>query len=96
MGNRNLKVLPLNRVEGDLEIRVEISDGVVREARCAGTMYRGFENIMLGRAPLDGLVITPRICGICSTSHLYAAAKALDMIYGVGVPRPPSAFATSP
>jgi hydrogenase large subunit len=49
-------------------------------------MYRGFENIMLGRSPLDGLVITPRICGICSTSHLYAAAKALDMAYGVQSP----------
>ena len=90
MGNRNLKILPLNRVEGDLEIQVEISDGVVSKARCAGIMYRGFENIMLGRAPLDGLVITPRICGICSTSHLYAAAKALDMIYGASVPRPPT------
>ena len=27
------------------------------------------------------LVITPRICGICSTSHLYAATTALEVAY---------------
>ncbi len=80
------KIIPLNRVEGDLEIHIELADSVVSEAWSVGTMYRGFENIMVGRAPLDGLVITPRICGICSTAHLYAAVKALDMIYGVHVP----------
>jgi len=51
----------------------------------SGIMYRGFENIMIGRAPLDGLVITPRICGMCCTAHLKAAAKALDMICNVTV-----------
>ena len=38
---------------------------------------------MLGRAALDGLVITPRICGICSLTHLNAAAEALDAISGI-------------
>ena len=84
---RKIEIYPLNRVEGDLEIAIELEDNVVIDARSAGTMYRGFENIMVGRAPLDGLVITPRICGICSTAHLYAAASALDMIYNVDVPR---------
>ena len=37
-------------------------------------MYRGIENLMTGRGPLDSLVITPRICGICTTAHLNAAA----------------------
>ena len=81
-----IKVYPLNRVEGDLEIRVELDNGFVKDAYSAGIMYRGFENIMIGRSPLDGLVITPRICGICSTSHLFAAAQALDMIYDVKIP----------
>lgn len=78
--------VPLNRVEGDLEIGVTLEDGVIVEARTIGTMYRGFEQIMLGRAPRDGLVITPRICGICSTSHLYAATLALEQIWGVTPP----------
>jgi hydrogenase large subunit len=43
-------------------------------------MYRGFENLLTGRGALDGLVITPRICGICTTSHQLAAVRALDMI----------------
>ena len=84
---RKIEIYPLNRVEGDLEITIELEDNIVIDARSAGTMYRGFENIMVGRALLDGLVITPRICGVCSTSHLNAAASALDMIYNVDVPR---------
>jgi Ni,Fe-hydrogenase I large subunit len=80
------KIIPLNRVEGDLEIQLEIEDDVVCDARSVGTMYRGIENLMTGRGPMDSLVITPRICGICTTSHLNAAAKALDMAYGVQVP----------
>ena len=78
--------LPLNRVEGDLEIFVEIANGVVSNAWSKGTMFRGFERMMEGRAAMDGLVITPRICGLCSLTHLNAAAEALDSIIGI---RPP-------
>jgi Ni,Fe-hydrogenase I large subunit len=81
------RIIPMNRVEGDLELQIEIDqDNVVRQARSVGTMYRGIENLMTGRAPLDSLVITPRICGICTTSHLSAAAEALDMAYSATVP----------
>jgi Ni,Fe-hydrogenase I large subunit len=80
------KIIPLNRVEGDLEIHLQIDDGRVTEAHSVGTMYRGFENLLIGRAPLDSLVVTPRICGICSTAHLLAAASALDMAYHAVVP----------
>ncbi len=86
MTKQRIQVYPLNRVEGDLEIQVEFENNVVSEAYSAGTMYRGFENLLIGRAALDGLVLTPRICGICSTSHLKAAAKALDQLFGVRVP----------
>ncbi len=78
--------IPLNRVEGDLEIQVDIKDGIVADVYSAGTMYRGFENILVERGAMDGLVVTPRICGICSTAHLSAAAHALDKISGVSVP----------
>ncbi len=84
--NKTIQV-PLNRVEGDLEIRAELDDdGRVTKAWCAGTLFRGFERIMLGRGALDGLVLTPRICGICSTAHLTAAALALEHIVGAVVP----------
>lgn len=78
--------LPVNRVEGDLEIRVELEDGVISNAWSSGTMFRGFEIILIGRGALDGLVITPRICGMCNLSHLTAASRALDMIFGADVP----------
>ncbi|MBK8536446.1 MAG: nickel-dependent hydrogenase large subunit [Candidatus Competibacteraceae bacterium] len=78
--------LDLNRVEGDLTFQVEIEDGQVADARCVGTTYRGFEQIMIGRSPLDALVITPRICGICSTAQLYAAVCALEQVWGVAPP----------
>lgn len=81
-----LKV-PLNRVEGDLEINVRIDGGIVTDAWCSGLMYRGFENLLVGRGPLDGLVLTPRVCGICSTAHLMAAVLALDMI-SASIPPP--------
>lgn len=85
MGSNTIS-LHMNRVEGDLEVRADVRDGVVMDAWCQGTMYRGFERIMVGRGALDGLVITPRICGICSTSHLSAASRALDAIAQVQPP----------
>ncbi|MCK4987533.1 MAG: nickel-dependent hydrogenase large subunit, partial [Desulfobacterales bacterium] len=86
MKQKKMYFYPLNRVEGDLEIRVEVENNRVSESWSAGIMYRGFENLLIGRAALDGLVLTPRVCGICSTSHLKAAAKALDMFFNVKLP----------
>ena len=78
--------IPLNRVEGDLDIKVKIEDGVIVDAKSVGTLYRGFENILQGRDPLDALVMTPRVCGICSISHLSAAVNALEDAYGITPP----------
>lgn len=78
--------MPVNRVEGDLTLQIDFENGRVTEARSVGTLYRGFEKIMRGRGALDGLVITPRICGICSLSHLTAASGALDNLMGITPP----------
>ncbi len=86
MTKRIICDIPLNRVEGDLEIRVELENNRIVDAWSSGTMFRGFENLLVGRGALDGLVITPRVCGICSTTHLMAAARALDQIAGVSLP----------
>jgi hydrogenase large subunit len=79
--------IPLNRVQGDLELTIEIVDNQVTDAWSKGTMYRGFENMLKGRGARDGLVLTPRVCGLCGTAHLFAAVKALDMICGTPPPR---------
>jgi uptake hydrogenase large subunit len=68
---------PFNRVEGDLQLQLDISDGRIAEARVSTTLYRGFEPLLAGRPPLDALVIAPRICGICSLSQTLAAAAVL-------------------
>src|SRR5215469_3888593 len=80
MGPRTIK-LEMNRVEGDVEIKLEVEGNTVTDAWCVGATYRGFEQILIGRDPKDALVIAPRICGICSTSQLYAATMALEVAY---------------
>lgn len=77
---------PFNRVEGDLEVQLDVADGRVREARVNAPMYRGFEVMLVGRDPMDALTIAPRICGICSVSQSVAAARALADASGVQVP----------
>ncbi|SDX24790.1 nickel-dependent hydrogenase large subunit [Thiocapsa roseopersicina] len=81
-----LVVGPFNRVEGDLEVQLEVADGRVREARVNSPLYRGFEQILQGKDPRDTLVIAPRICGICSVSQSMAAAYALADAAGVAMP----------
>ena len=77
---------PFNRIEGDLRIEIEVDGNTVNSAKSSGIMFRGFERIMPGRSPMDALVITPRICGICSGSHGVAAAKALAQAQGAEMP----------
>ncbi len=68
---------PFNRVEGDLEVTLEVKDGRVIEAWAGSPLYRGFEQILRGKHPLDALMFAPRICGICSVSQSMAAASGL-------------------
>ena len=60
-------------------------------------MFRGFEIILKGKDPQAGLIVTPRICGICGGSHLYKSCYALDTAWNTHVPRrTPPWCATSP
>lgn len=77
MTETSLLVGPFNRVEGDLEIRLDVTDGKVSAAYTNSPLFRGFERILLGKPPTEALTITPRICGICSISQSAAAARAL-------------------
>ena len=86
MTTSRLIVGPFNRVEGDLEVTLDIADGAVREARVGATLFRGFEMLLRGRAALDALVVAPRICGICSVSQSTAAARLLAASAGCEPP----------
>lgn len=75
---KELNISPVGRVEGDLDVKVYMENGVVTRAHTQAAMFRGFEQIMAGKDPQSGLIVTPRICGICGGSHLYCASSALD------------------
>ncbi len=80
---RTITIDPITRIEGHLAIHVDVADGVVTSGHCAGEMFRGFENILRGRDPLDAHQLTQRICGVCPVSHGTAAILGQDMAFGV-------------
>lgn len=78
-----IKVIdPVTRLEGHLKIEVTVDKvkGVQRvvDARATGTLFRGFETILVNRHPWDAQHFTQRICGVCPVSHGMAAVLALD------------------
>lgn len=73
---------PVTRIEGHLKVEVTI-DSVngsteIVDAKCTGTLFRGFETILKGRDPKDAPSITERICGVCPVSHGMASVLALE------------------
>src|SRR5512139_1710652 len=73
---------PVTRIEGHMKVEVTIDQAgggfKVTNARCSGTLFRGFEAILQGRDPWDAPILTARICGVCPVSHSVAAVKAID------------------
>ncbi len=83
---KELNISPVGRVEGDLDVKVYMENGVVTRAHTQAAMFRGFEKILSGKDPQSGLIVTPRICGICGGSHLYCASSALDVAWKTTLP----------
>lgn len=84
---KDIRISPLGRVEGDLDLKITVRDNVVTDAWTEASMFRGFEIILKGKDPQAGLIVTPRICGICGGSHLYKAVYALDTAWKTHVPQ---------
>ncbi|MHC4456703.1 MAG: nickel-dependent hydrogenase large subunit [Planctomycetota bacterium] len=80
---KRIKIDPITRIEGHLAIEAVVDDGVVKEAKSAGTLFRGFEIILQGRNPRDANRLTQRICGVCPTAHATASALCLDDAFGL-------------
>ncbi len=78
---------PVTRIEGHMKVEVSIEANRVADARCTGTLFRGFEKILVGRHPFDAPVITQRICGVCPISHAQASVLALEDVSGWPPPR---------
>lgn len=78
-----IKIDPITRIEGHLAVEAVVDDGVVKDAKSAGTLFRGFEIILQGRDPRDANRLTQRICGVCPTAHATASALCLDDAFGL-------------
>lgn len=87
--SNTVSLSPMTRIEGHLAIHTDVeplgnaADAGCRvtAARCEGEMYRGFEQILRGRDPMDAQQITQRICGVCPISHGMASVCAQEMAY---------------
>ncbi len=76
--SRTITINPLTRISGFLEIRVQVENHQVVDAQSSGWLFRGFEQMLFGRPPLDATYFTERICGICSAAHSIASTTALE------------------
>ena len=77
---------PISRIEGHAQVSIEVQDGEVISAQFQAVEFRGFSYFVLG-APAEQMpVLSPRICGVCSTAHHVASVKALEDAYGVEPP----------
>jgi hydrogenase large subunit len=74
---------PITRIEGHLKIEATIDDGVVKDAKSSGMLFRGFELILKDREPRDAQMITLRVCGVCPTAHATASTLNLDSAFGI-------------
>jgi len=80
---KKIKIDPITRIEGHLAIEAVVDDGVVKEVKSTGTLFRGFEIILQGRDPRDANRLTQRICGVCPTAHATASALCIDDAFGI-------------
>jgi len=77
---------PVTRIEGHLRIDVEVDNGKVTKAWSSGQMWRGIEQIVVGRDPRDAWAFTQRICGVCTTVHALASVRAVENALKMEVP----------
>jgi [NiFe] hydrogenase large subunit len=77
---------PVTRIEGHLRVECEVDNGVITDAWVSGSLYRGMETILKGRAPQDAYWVSQRICGVCPISHGHASTRATEAALKVEVP----------
>ncbi len=83
---QKVSIDPFTRIEGHLAINLEVEGNYISDAKCVGEMFRGFEQIMRGRSPLDAQQIMQRICGVCPVSQGQASSLAQEDAYGLEIP----------
>ena len=76
--SKRIVINPLTRISGFMEIDVIVEQNQVVEVKTKGNLFRGFEQMLVGRSPFDSVYFTQRICGICSAAHSMASSLALE------------------
>ena len=79
---KTINIPEISRVEGHCAVHVDIQDkDVVNVTLDVFEGTRFFEKIVLGHKFSELPHITSRVCAICSTGHVLAAAYAIERIY---------------
>ncbi len=84
--------VPLGMVHSALlepfRIRLFVDDEVVVDAEITyDTAHRGIERMMEGMPVQKGLILTERICGICSHIHIWNGTRMVERGLGIEVPQ---------
>jgi len=69
-----------------MRVECEVTDGKITDAWVSGTLFRGMEMVLKGRAPSDAFYVAQRICGVCPISHGHAATMSAEAAMGVTIP----------
>ena len=88
MSEFSIPVGPLHvALEEPMYFRFDISGETVRDVAInAGHVHRGVEYLVTKRNVFQNVVLTERICSLCSNSHPQAYAMAIETIAGIVVP----------
>jgi hydrogenase large subunit len=81
-----IKIDPISRIEGHLRIDAEVDGGLVSKAWASCTMWRGIENILIGRDPREAWLFAQRFCGVCTTVHALASVRAVEDALKLQIP----------
>lgn len=83
----NVDVHHLSRIEGHGNIKIEVQNGEIKEARWdVVETPRFFEVMLKDKHYTSAGVLAARICGICSISHCLASLLATEGAFNVTVP----------
>jgi F420-non-reducing hydrogenase large subunit len=85
--SKRITIDPITRLEGHGKIEIFLDDnGDVEKTYFQVPELRGFEVFSIGRPAEEMPRITPKICGVCPTTHHICSTKALDALYHVDPP----------
>ncbi|MEM2147794.1 MAG: Ni/Fe hydrogenase subunit alpha [Candidatus Bathyarchaeia archaeon] len=83
---REITISPTTRIEGHGKVTITLDEsGNVADAQFYATEIRGFDYFLKGMEAERLPFIISRICGVCSTAHVLASAKAIENAYGAEI-----------